>query len=153
MTFEELLEKDGRIVYTNKGVSMLPLLREGKDIMHIETLQEKPKVYDAVLFKRPGVVGRGAYVLHRVMRINPDGTYFIIGDNCITGENVKEENILGLLTSVIRNGKVLDMNDKNYIRFVHFWWFIFPLRKVYKRMKAFVYRVGSFVKRKVLKIK
>lgn len=153
MTFEEMLEKEGRIVYTNKGVSMLPLLREDRDIMHIEVLKEKPKMYDAVLFKRPGVVGRGAYVLHRVLKINENGTYFIIGDNCISGETVKEEHILGLLTSVVRDGKVIDMKDPSYQRFVRFWWFIFPLRKIYKKIKWNYHRVGHFVKRKVLRIK
>lgn len=153
MTFEEMLEKEGRIVYTNKGISMLPLLREDRDIMHIEKLKEKPKMYDAVLFKRPGVIGRGAYVLHRIMKINQDGTYFIIGDNCITGETVKEENILGLLTSVIRDGKVIEMNDPKYERFVRFWWSIFPLRVFLKKVKYKIRGIGSFVKRKVLRIK
>ena len=35
-TFEEELEQNGKLVYTNVGVSMLPLLREGRDVMLIE---------------------------------------------------------------------------------------------------------------------
>lgn len=34
-TFEAEIEKHGRLVYTNKGTSMLPLLREGKDLFVI----------------------------------------------------------------------------------------------------------------------
>ena len=35
-SFEELLEKDGYIVYTNVGCSMLPLLRQRRDIIEIK---------------------------------------------------------------------------------------------------------------------
>ena len=35
-TFEDILAKNGRLVYTNVGVSMLPLIREGRDILVIE---------------------------------------------------------------------------------------------------------------------
>lgn len=36
MTFEEVLERDGKLVYTNKGVSMMPLLRQDQDLLVIE---------------------------------------------------------------------------------------------------------------------
>lgn len=36
MTFEEVLELDGRLIYTNKGISMMPFLRADKDVMIIE---------------------------------------------------------------------------------------------------------------------
>ena len=35
VTFEEELSRSGKVVYTNVGVSMMPLLREGRDIMVI----------------------------------------------------------------------------------------------------------------------
>ena len=35
ITFEELLEQNGYIVYTNVGRSMLPLLRQRRDIIEI----------------------------------------------------------------------------------------------------------------------
>ncbi len=60
LTFEELLERDGQIAYTNKGVSMMPLLRQGRDLMVIDKKGPEPcKKYDAVLFKRsiPGKPG------------------------------------------------------------------------------------------------
>lgn len=52
-TFEEMLEKDGYIVYSNVGYSMMPLLRQRKDI--IEIRKKGPgrcKKYDVVLYKR-----------------------------------------------------------------------------------------------------
>ena len=38
MTFEEVLEREGRLVYTNVGISMLPLLRQGKDLFVVENM-------------------------------------------------------------------------------------------------------------------
>ena len=68
---EETLKKNGILVYTDKGDSMMPLLRENKDLMIIRTLSEPPKKSDAVLFKRPN----GALVLHRIVKANKDGSY------------------------------------------------------------------------------
>ena len=31
-TFEEILKKDGRLVYKTRGVSMLPMLHQNRDI-------------------------------------------------------------------------------------------------------------------------
>jgi len=120
--FEDILERDGRLIYTNKGHSMMPLLREGKDLMVIDRKGPGPlKLYDAVLFTRPGVKGRGAYVLHRILRVNGDGTYYIVGDNCYSGERVSEERILGVLTAVVRNGKQISMDSPAMRLYVRLW--------------------------------
>ena len=95
ITFEEELNRSGRLVYTNVGVSMMPLLRQGRDVMLIEKRDPKDlRRFDAVFFKRPGVTGRGAYVMHRILRILPDGNYWIVGDNCTSGEIVPPADIL-----------------------------------------------------------
>ena len=94
-TFEGELERSGKLAYTNVGVSMLPLIRQGKDVMVIEKA-DTYRPLDAVLFRRKGVTGRGAYVLHRILKSMPDGKYWIVGDNCVSGELVERGNILGL---------------------------------------------------------
>ena len=106
LKFEDVIERDGAIIFPNKGSSMLPLIRQGKDLMVIEKLNGKPQLFDAVLFKR----ANGQYVLHRIMR-ECDGGYFIIGDSCSEGEFVSEEQIIGRLSAVIRGGKRLDVSD------------------------------------------
>ena len=35
-TIAEFLEENGKLTYTNVGVSMMPLLRQGKDLFTIE---------------------------------------------------------------------------------------------------------------------
>ena len=51
-----------------------------------------------------------------------------MGDNCRKGEYVRDEQILGVLTQVVRDGKTIDRNDPVYLRYVHLWCGLYPLR-------------------------
>jgi hypothetical protein len=149
VTFEEELARSGKLVYTNVGVSMMPLLREGRDVMLIEACDESMlHCYDAVLFKRHGVSGRGAYVLHRILKVLPGGKYWIVGDNCITGEVVDGKDILGILTQVQRGGKKIIRNtDFSYRMYVFFWCRPYHLRFFILRCGRFIRRGFRFLKR------
>ena len=141
MNFEQLLERDGRLAYTNKGVSMMPLLRQDRDVMIIEKKgPQRCRKLDAVLFKRPNVSGRGAYVLHRVLRVNDDGTYWIIGDNCVSGETVAEAQVLGILTAVVRDGRTIPVTNRWYRLYVNTWCRFYHLRIALLRARHFVGR-------------
>ena len=75
LNFEEVLDRDGHLAYTNKGVSMLPLLRQGRDVMLIRKKgAEKLKKLDAVLFRRPQADGRDAYASTRTAAPGSSGT-------------------------------------------------------------------------------
>ena len=129
LTYEEVLARHGHLAYTNKGVSMLPLLRQGKDVMLIDRKSPGPcRRLDAVLFRRPLPSGSVQYVMHRILRINSDGTYWIVGDNCVTGDTVKEEQILGILTGVVRNGRTILVTDWKYRIYVNTWCRFFRIR-------------------------
>ena len=146
ITFEELLNRDGYLAFTNKGVSMMPLLRQDQDIMLIEKKgSNRCKKMDAVLFRRPGGSGTGAYVMHRILRVNPDGTYWIVGDNCISGETVAEENVLGILTGIVRDGKTIPVTDITYRLYVNTW-----CRFVHLRFA--IIRTGRFLGRCLRKL-
>ena len=123
-TLAQRLEQDGVVVHTNKGTSMMPLLRENRDLMVIRKRGAgRFQKYDAVLFRRHN----GDYVLHRILRVNPD-SYWIVGDNCISGETVAEEQIMGILTEIVRDGRTIHVTDKGYRIFVRVWCALFPLR-------------------------
>jgi len=152
VSFEELLERDGRLVYTNKGVSMMPLLRQDRDLMVIKKKgPERCRKLDVVLFRRPGVRGRGAYVLHRILRVNKDGTYWIVGDNCASGETVAEQQILGVLTAVVRDGKTISVTDLGFRIYSHLWCDCYPLRFAALRAKAAARRCAGAVIRRIAK--
>ena len=152
VTFEEELARSGKLVYTNVGVSMLPLLREGRDVMMIEAREPgEIRRFDAVLFRRKGVIGRGAYVLHRILKVLPDGKYWIVGDNCTSGEVVATEDILGVLTQVGRGGrKTIHVTDFSYRMYVLLWCRPYHFRFFVLRSLRFGKRCLRFVKRKLL---
>lgn len=147
-TFEEVLNEDGYLLYKSVGVSMLPLICEGRDFIYIKKRPEgRLKKYDVALFRRPGVTGRGKYVLHRVLKVNPDGTYWIVGDNCIAGETVREEDVLGVLSAMQRKGKRIHTSDFGYRLYTYLWcapyrvrFFILKYRKMPRHLAGAVLR-------------
>ena len=112
--FENEIQEKGYIVYTNVGDSMMPLLRQNKDLMVIRKITEPLKKNDAVLFKRPN----GAYVLHRIIRVCGSGQYRIVGDNRSFPETVPEEWIIGILTEVIKDGRHISVESDEYKRYL-----------------------------------
>ena len=106
----------GRILRTNKGVSMMPLIRENRDVMIIEKVEGRLKKYDAPLYKRGD-----EYVLHRIVKVRAD-SYDIIGDNCINVERgITDEQIIGVLSGVIRDGKTISADSFKYKLYCHLW--------------------------------
>ena len=100
LTFEEILENFGQLDYTVRGVSMLPLLWQRRDIVTVLPRPEgRLKRLDIPLFKRD----TGQYVIHRVMEVKPGG-YDICGDNQAFIEWVREDQILGIVDSVQYGG-------------------------------------------------
>lgn len=137
-TFEEMLSEKGYLVYTNVGTSMLPLLRERRDIIEIHKKNApRCKKHDVVLYKRGDT-----YILHRILRVLPYG-YLIAGDNnAFVERDVTDDMILGVMTHVIRNGKSIYPTDLKYKLYVHLWCDCWPLR-------MFVLRGRNYLKRRL----
>jgi len=132
-TYEEELNRTGSFTYTCSGVSMLPLLRQHKDLFTIEKKPGRYKKFDVVLYKRPPK----SYVLHRVVEVR-EKEYVILGDNCMNKEyGIRDADILGVMTSFVRNGREISVTNKGYRIYVAVWYFLYPLRRVWmmgKRM-------------------
>ena len=129
-TFEEILSRDGRLIYKTRGVSMQPMLYQNRDLVIIETFEGRLKPYDVALYRR----GK-QYVLHRVLSLG-DGVYYIRGDNTYTIETVPEGNVLGVLTGFVRKGKQHQVTEPGYRFYSRFWHFIYPLRLFHLRMRS-----------------
>lgn len=150
-SFENELETNGKLIYTNVGVSMMPLIRENRDVMVIEKLSDSPKKLDAVLFKRDGFTGRGKYIVHRIVKIRKDGKYFIAGDNCFDGEIVDKDHILGILTAVVRDGKKINFSGFKYFIYLHCWCAPYRLRFFILKIKSGIRAFFAAVKYKLFK--
>lgn len=124
-TYEEQLALHGRLIYTNVGDSMMPLLRQNRDLMVIERKPEgRCKKYDAVLYRRPD----GKHVMHRILKVR-ENDYILCGDNRWQRETgVRDDWILGVLTAVVRDGKELPVTDLRYRLYVHLWCDLFYIR-------------------------
>ena len=138
-TFEGILEKDGKLVYKTKGVSMNRMLYQNRDLVVIEVPEGRLQKYDVALYRR----GK-SYVLHRVIGVNENGTYSIRGDNTYSIETVPDSAVLGVLTSFVRNGQQHQVTDQGYQRYVKFWCAIYPVRSFYVHLK---WRVKAVLRR------
>ena len=136
-SFEEMLDSKGYIIYTAVGYSMLPLLRQKRDIIEIRKKEPgRNKKYDVVLYKR-----KRKYILHRILKVLPDG-YLIAGDHCTFIEkDIKDEHILGVMTRVIRDGKSITPDNLWYRIYVHIWCDFYPIRMFIIRGKHFLWRM------------
>ena len=110
LSIAEYLKTHDTLTYTNVGVSMLPLLRQGKDLFTVRRKgPERCQKGDVVLYRRGN-----QYVLHRVVEARPSD-YVILGDNCIGKEyGVTDADIIGVMTGYVRNGKEHSVDDWDY---------------------------------------
>lgn len=136
-TFEQELNRKGNITYTCRGVSMLPLLRQQKDLFTIKKKQGSCRKYDVALYKRSD----GAYVLHRIVKVLPDG-YVFLGDNCINKEyDIKEEAVLGVMTSFVRDGKEYAADSGRCLVYAKVWYLLYSIRRLLKLFKLKILRI------------
>lgn len=140
-TFEQLLAEKGFLVYTNVGISMMPLLRQRRDIIEIRPLFGRAHKYDVVLYKFDE-----KYILHRVLKVQPNG-YVICGDHNIRREyGITDDMILGVMTRVIRDGKSIYPTDWKYKLYVHLWCDFYPIRAVILYVQLLIHAAGRRVK-------
>lgn len=135
--FEDVIERDGRLIYTCIGDSMYPLIRQSRDLLVIEKPNGRLKKYAVPLYKRDN----GQYVLHRIIKVR-NGDYVICGDNRYCKEyGITDRHIIGVLTAVVRNGKEISMTDWRYLLYVHLWCDFFPIRAFLLKVKSISQRV------------
>ena len=125
-----------------RGVSMLPMLRQGRDQVELSPLPERLERYDLPVYQYPS----GKYVMHRVVEVKEDH-YICNGDNLLQMEKIRHDQMIALVTAFTRDGKRIEVTDPGYRLYCCFWCATRPLRHTWKRIRPMLGRI----KRKLLK--
>lgn len=132
MTYEDFLESNGELTYTNVGTSMMPLLKQHRDLFTVRRKgSARCRAGDVVLYRRPP----NKYVLHRVVEVRKND-YVILGDNCINKEyGIKDGDIIGVMTGYVRKGRTHTVKDRSYRIYKAYIMHTIPLRVLFKKVK------------------
>ena len=138
ISLDDYINVNGRLIYSGVGTSMMPLLRPGRDLFVIEKNQTGMfKIGDVVLFKR----NAHRYVLHRIV-YKGEGGYVIMGDNCRNAEaGIKENEIVGIMTAYIRNGKMHYVHEPMYRLYSLLMIILLPIRAVINKLISIIKRL------------
>ena len=115
-SIEEILHNNGSITYKVLGKSMEPMIVSNRDIVTVKRKSDGVKLYenDVVLYRQ-----NGKLILHRIVKIQPNGEYVILGDNCSRKEyGILENDIIGVLTSFKHNGVHYEVTDQKYVEYI-----------------------------------
>ena len=125
----EKLEAGGTVTFTPHGTSMLPMLRDGEDVVVLKKPQGRLHLFDIPLYRRDN----GQYVLHRVIDFCRDGTYILCGDNQFAKEKgIRDDQIIAGVTGFCRKGKPYAMNSLRYRAYVNFWYYTRLFRRIWR---------------------
>ena len=137
MNIAQYLSENGTLTYSNRGVSMWPLLREGRDMFTLRRKgAERCRRGDIVLYRRPP----DKYVLHRVIAVR-ENDYVILGDNCIAYEyGITDADILGVMTGFTRGGRDYSVECSGYRLYTFIILHTITIRTFMKRVISWVIR-------------
>ena len=129
----EVLNSGSEFVMKTHGISMMPMLSDGRDEVVLVKPSGKLSKYDVALFKRQN----GQFVLHRVVGDDSQG-YIFRGDNQIINEHgVIDSMIIAVMTAYITNGKRINVADREYKRYLR----TIKPRYIKKRVRQLLSRI------------
>ncbi len=112
------------------GSSMVPFLHDG-DTVYLNVPSEKLKKGDVVLYTREN----GDYVLHRIRKVNRDGSLTMVGDAQQFLETVSSrERVWGIAVAACHKGKRVTPRSFHWWFYRHIWLWLLPWR--YRLMAA-----------------
>ena len=106
------------------GGSMVPFLHNG-DTVYLNVPQNPLKRGDIVLYTR----ANGRYILHRIWKVCPDGSFLMVGDAQQELEHLpSREQIHAIVTSARHKGKLLRPKSLRWWAYKHIWLWLRPVR-------------------------
>lgn len=136
-----ILDAGGTCVVTVTGTSMVPLLRHGKDQVLLAPLTGPVRRGDIVFYTRP----TGQCVLHRVVRVLPQGGAVFLGDAQTVRELVSPGQFVGIVTRIRRSGREFPVTSLRWRLVSGIWMCLRPIRPA---LLACIGRLASIKNRK-----
>lgn len=131
----ETLSGGKTVKFSPRGISMLPMLRQGLDSVILSPLPKTLKRYDLPLYQRDN----GSFILHRIVAVGE--TYTCIGDNQFELETgIREDQMIALVTAFTRDGRQISVTDPVYRLYCRFWHYSRGIRHFYRRAKGWLRR-------------
>lgn len=125
---KERLAAGQTVRFSPRGISMLPMLRQGIDSVVLSPLPKMLKKYDLPLYQRKG----GQYVLHRIVKVTD--TYTCVGDNQFELEpGLEHEQMIALVTAFYRGDRLWRCDSLVYRLYCVFWHYSRPVRHFWHR--------------------
>ena len=131
----EHLAAGKNVWFSHKGVSMLPLIRQGIDKVLLSPIPDKLGKFDLPLYQRDN----GQYVLHRIVGVGE--TYTCIGDNQFELEyGLRHDQMIALVTTFVRGNREIPVNNFFYKMYCRLWHYSRPYRLFWRRVKGWLRR-------------
>ena len=123
----EILENGGSFTLTVTGSSMYPFILGNRDQVTLSPITGELKKYDLPLYRRED----GAFVLHRIVRVEADGTYTCCGDHqWILERGLRRDQMIAVATAFVRKGRHLTNKNLLYRMYCVVWTWMLRLRKL-----------------------
>ena len=133
---QERLAAGQDVRFTPRGISMQPMLRNGRDVVVLSPVKGSLSKYDLPLYRRED----GQFVLHRVVAVGKDG-YTCIGDNQFVLEpGIKQEQVIAIMSAFIRNVHERSASDLSYKIYCRVWHWSRPVRHLWRRGLSWIRR-------------
>ena len=116
---ERSIKELGYAVVPITGTSMLPLLKEGRDLVELEPCsQERLKKGDVVLYKK----NDGTLVLHRIIKTENREFFTVLGDHQFkNAERVNKNQIIAVTCGFFIKGRYVTEKTRWYRLYKKIW--------------------------------
>lgn len=134
---KEQIDRGKTVVFSPKGTSMLPLIRQNIDRIVLAKAPKSLKKYDLPLYLREN----GQFVLHRVVGTDKNG-YIMCGDNQVEREyGIQNGQILAIACGIYRGNEYISFDDKKYVNYCKKQVLKRRIYGIYLRIRRFASRI------------
>lgn len=140
---EKILASGASCLLTVTGSSMVPFLRHGQDtVVLAPPTPERLKPGRILFFRRE----TGTYILHRLRRVEKNGSFQVCGDAQRWTERVWRPQVIGVVVAVRRkDGRMVDCGGLSWRLRSALWYPTRPFRPQLFRIWAAIRKITGFL--------